>query len=126
MGSKGREGRDNSVTGKGHAGVFQQGALVRRRKNRLYLSLPPPLVHYPLPLAVLLEYFLLTVLSCISWEQASQGLLMGQEIEGLKLLLLLRKNQTAASGKRFCVFAAVEVLREGQQCQVEGEGKALV
>lgn len=51
---------------------------------------------------------------------------MGQEMEGLKLLLLLGKDQAATPGNRFCVLAAIEVLGEGQQCQVEGEGKALV
>lgn len=33
VGSKGREGRDNSVTWKGRARVFQQGGLMRRRKT---------------------------------------------------------------------------------------------
>ena len=51
---------------------------------------------------------------------------MGQEIEGLKLLLLLGNDQAEIPGKRFCVLAAIEVLGEEQQCQVEGEGKALV
>lgn len=122
VGSRGR-GWENSVTGKGHAGVFQQGGLVRRRKNHLDLSFPPSLLHYPLLLA---RIFLLTVLSWTSWEQTSQGLLMGQGIEGLKLLLLLGEDQAANPGNRFWVHAATEVLGAGQWCQVEGEGKALV
>lgn len=84
---------------------------MRRRKNHLYLSLPPPLVLYTLLLAVLLEYFL-TILSCTSWQQANQRQLMGQEIERPKLLLLLRKDQAATHGNMFCVLAATEVLGE--------------
>lgn len=40
----GRE--ENSVTGRGHTGVFQQRDLVRRRKNHLYLSHLYPLPHF--------------------------------------------------------------------------------
>lgn len=82
VGNRGKgRGRENSVTGKGRAGIFQQGGLVRRRKNHLYFSLPPPLLHYPLLLVVLLEYSS-WLLSCTLQEHTSQGLLMGQEIEG--------------------------------------------
>lgn len=50
---------------------------------------------------------------------------MGQEIEGLKLLLLLGEDQAETPGYRLCVHAATKVLGAGQWCQVEGEGKAL-
>lgn len=69
--------------------------------------------------------FLLTVLSCTSQKRQNQGLIMGQEIEGLKLLLLLGEDQAATPANRFCVHNATEVLGAGQQCQVEGERKAL-
>lgn len=47
-------GQENSVTGKGCVGIFQQGGLVWRRKNYLYLSFPP-LLHYPPPLVLLVH-----------------------------------------------------------------------
>lgn len=72
-----RQGGENSVTGKGCAGVFQQGGLVRRRKNHLYLSFPPSFLPYPLLLVVLLEHSS-WLLSCTLQEQTSHGLLMGQ------------------------------------------------
>jgi len=54
------------------------------------------------------------------------GSARGQEIAGIKLPLLLGKDLAATSGKKCCVLAAIEVLGEGQQCQVEVEGQALV
>lgn len=80
VGRKGREGRDNSVTGKGCAG----GRSGEREEESSLSHLPPPLLHYPLPLDVSVVYCLLTILSCTSWNQVGQDLLMGQEIEGLK------------------------------------------
>lgn len=84
---------------------------MRRWRNRIYLSLPPPPVRYPLPLAVLLEYFLLTLLSCTSWEQASQHHGTGN--------CEARAAPTAGEGSGhtswFSVLAATEVLGERQQ-----------
>lgn len=50
---------------------------------------------------------------------------MGQEMEDPKLLLLLGEDQAATPWSRFCVHATTKMLAAGQQCQVEGEVKAL-
>lgn len=76
------------------------------------------------PTTCLARIFLLTIIIHPT-EQISQGLLMGQEMEDPKLLLLLREDQAAIPWNRFCVHATTKVLGAGQQCQVEGEVKAL-
>lgn len=112
MGNKGREGRDDSVTGKGCAAIFLQGCLVKKDKH---FSSQSSSSLSPLALAPLLEYFLLTI---ILHTKGRSSVFMGPKLEEPKLLLLLGEDQPAVPGGRVCFLVAVEVLGEGQQCQV--------
>lgn len=72
----------------------------------------------------LARIFLLTIILHLAGTHKSRSA-HGAGNWGLKLLLLLGQDQAATPGNRFCVHSAIEVLGAGQQCQIEGEAKAL-
>lgn len=51
---------------------------------------------------------------------------MGQETKGLKLLLLIVKDQVATPGIGSVFLLPLRCWEKEQQCQVEGEEKALI
>lgn len=107
VGSQGREGRDNSVTEEwwcrslpaGRCGEEEEESSLSQSSSSSSRALS-------------------STICCLSRIFPPDCIILH--------LLLLGKDQAATPGNRFCVLAAIEVLGEGQQCQVEGRGGRLL